>query len=138
MYRTSTPLCPAGIFKGPTYVVSMRPYAARDVERVRHVTRGFGLTHGEPIDWGWDALARLGIGDVDCPDWGDAALSLEGGGRLLGRSWGSEEEVPVFWGCGVTPQEAVMRAEGLKGTVMAHQPGCMLVLDAGDGDVRVV
>ncbi|KAL7818211.1 hypothetical protein V8C44DRAFT_320522 [Trichoderma aethiopicum] len=47
---------------------------------------------------------------------------------------GEDEEVPVFWGCGVTPQEAVMRA-GLEGVVMAHAPGHMLVLDARDEDI---
>lgn len=153
MYRTSLPLCPAGVFTGATYVVSMRPYARRDVDRVRAITRRFGATHGEPIAWGWEeAGARLGIRNVDEPEWGDAPLTLEGkplgeeyierrrrrtetmDGKGLGDEDGEEEEIPVFWGCGVTPQEAVMRA-GLKGVVMAHAPGHMLVLDAKDEDI---
>ncbi|KAK7752586.1 hypothetical protein SLS62_005355 [Diatrype stigma] len=132
MYRTAVPLCPAGVFTGATYVVSMRPYRAAEVERVRAITRGYSDTHGEPIAWGWDALARLGIRDVDDPQWGDAPLTE--GGRPLGELYGSDDEVPVFWGCGVTPQEAVMRA-GIQGTVMAHAPGYMLLLDCTNEDV---
>jgi len=34
MYKTTIPLCPAGIFTGGRYVVSMRPYRAMDVDFV--------------------------------------------------------------------------------------------------------
>ena len=68
----------------------------------------------------------MGILDIDNPEWGDPAVSATG--QRLGKCVGSDEEVPVFWGCGVTPQEAVMRAN-LKGTIMAHKPGHMLLLD---------
>lgn len=143
MYRTTLPLCPSGVFTGATYVVSMRPYKRRDIARVRAITRRFGATHGEPIAWGWKALDDLGIKNLDAPEWGDAPLTMErqplGEQRKAGKpdsdgKEDEEEEVPVFWGCGVTPQEAVMRA-GLKGVVMAHAPGHMLVLDAKDEDI---
>lgn len=130
MYRTSVPLCPAGVFVGGSYVVSMRPYPAAALERVRDVTRPYVATHGEPLAWGWDAVVRLGIADVNAPDWGDAPLTADGQALRAG----DEENVPVFWGCGVTPQEAVMSAR-LPGTVMAHAPGHMIVLDVKDGDV---
>lgn len=132
MYRTAVPLCPAGVFTGGTYVVSMRPYPAADVGRVRDITRAYNDTHGEPIAFGWDSLARLGIRDIDAPEWGDAPLTEDG--RRLGDLYGSDEEVPVFWGCGVTPQEAVMRAK-IEGIVMAHAPGYMLVLDCKEDDI---
>ncbi|KAK1250314.1 hypothetical protein MKX08_010317 [Trichoderma sp. CBMAI-0020] len=143
MYRTTLRLCPSGVFRGGTYVVSMRPYKRRDIETVRNITRRFGATHGEPLDWGWEAVERLGIGDIDGPEWGDAPLDGDGKrafGRMRvegegeGEDEDEDEEVPVFWGCGVTPQEAVMRA-GLEGVVMAHAPGHMLVLDARDDDI---
>lgn len=151
MYGTNIPLCPAGVFTGGTYVVSMRPYRASDVERVRAITRRFGATHGEPIDWGWEAVQRLGIRDINVPDWGDAPLGVDGMpyGRARTKEGKDEEKetekeeeeeeegeetVPVFWGCGVTPQEAVMKAN-LEGTVMAHAPGHMLLLDAQDRDI---
>ncbi|KAI1858392.1 uncharacterized protein JN550_012676 [Neoarthrinium moseri] len=132
MYRTNVPMCPAGVFSGSTYVVSMRPYKACDIEKVRRITRGYNATHGEPIAWGWDAVAKLGIGSIDQVQWGDAPVTLDG--RPLGEMSGSEEELPVFWGCGVTPQEAVMRAN-LEGIVMGHAPGYMLVIDSQDDDI---
>lgn len=72
MYRTTVPLCPAGVFAGGTYVVSMRPYPRAAIEVVRKVTRPYVATHGEPVAWGWEALGRLGIRDVSVPDWGEA------------------------------------------------------------------
>lgn len=132
MYRTKVPLCPAGVFAKSTVVVSMRPYRRDEIETVRRVTKRYGLTHGEPIAWGWDAVRALGIENLDVPEWGDAPVTAEG--RPLGEVEDDEDNVPVFWGCGVTPQEAVMRA-GLEGTVMAHAPGHMLVLDVKDWDV---
>lgn len=132
IYRTNIPLCPAGVFTSSTYVVSMRPYKRTEIEAVRDRTRPYIATHGEPIAWGWDAAERLGIKDIDTPDWGSPPLTLAG--RPLGGHAGSNDEIPVFWGCGVTPQEAVMKA-GLEGTIMAHAPGYMLVLDCRDWDI---
>jgi len=131
MYRTTLPLCPAGVFTGSTYVVSMRPYSTSDVGRVREVTRSFVATHGEPIAWGWEAVHALGIQDITQPEWGQAQLKLDGSGQF---DESDEGYVPVFWGCGVTPQNAVMTA-ALDGLVMAHAPGHMLVLDLKDDEV---
>lgn len=117
MYQTNIKLLPAGIFVDAKMVVSMRPYRTEDIEQVRKITRPFVQTHGEPIAWGWQAVKELGIRDIDNPDFGDT-VTFE------------PDEVPVFWGCGVTPQAAVMAAGGkISGKVMAHKPGHMLVLD---------
>lgn len=43
-----------------------------------------------------------------------------------------EGEVPVFWGCGVTPQAAVV--ESRPSLAIAHAPGHMLITDARDAD----
>ncbi|KAL1652262.1 hypothetical protein SLS58_000389 [Diplodia intermedia] len=131
MYRTRIPLCPAGVFSASAYVVSMRPYPRARIPAVRDATRPFVAAHGEPVAWGWDALGELGIADVNAPDWGEAPVMADG---VTGLTEGDEENVPVFWGCGVTPQEAVMRA-GLEGTVLGHAPGHMIVLDVKDEDV---
>ncbi|EKG13245.1 Carbonic anhydrase [Macrophomina phaseolina MS6] len=130
MYRTTLPLCPAGVFASATYVVSMRPYPARLVARARDITRPYVATHGEPVAWGWAAVRALGIADLARPEWGDPPVT-ERGEPLAD---GDDENVPVFWGCGVTPQEAVVRA-GLEGVVMGHAPGHMVVLDVTDRDV---
>ncbi|CCD46799.1 hypothetical protein ACHAP3_009890 [Botrytis cinerea] len=129
MYRTNIPLCPAGVFDRGTYVVSMRPYRKDVIDKVREITRPFIATHGEPIAWGWNAVEKLGIRDITKPDWGDASVNDNGSPLSL-----DDEMVPVFWGCGVTPQHAVVSA-GLEGTVMGHAPGHMLVLDCRDGDL---
>lgn len=134
MYRTNIPLCPAGAFKNSTYVVSMRPYRRRDISRVRDITRPYFATHGEPIDWGWGAVLRLGIKDITKPDYGEAPVSPNGAVLVQNVADGDDDLVPVFWGCGVTPQEAVRRA-GLEGTVIGHAPGYMLVLDIRDWDI---
>ena len=132
MYRTSLRLCPAGVFTRSTYVVSMRAYRAADVEKVREVTRSYVATHGEPIAWGFESIASLGINDITRPEWGDPPMGSDGQTPF---GWDNDDElVPVFWGCGVTPQEAVVRAN-LQGSVIGHAPGHMIVLDVQDHDV---
>ncbi|KAK8165283.1 DUF1445-domain-containing protein [Phyllosticta citrichinensis] len=130
MYRTNIRLCPAGAITGGTYVVSMRPYKKADIEKVRDVTRPYVTTHGEPVAWGWDAVKALGIDNVNKVDWGEPPVTENG--DPLGH--GDENNVPVFFGCGVTPQEAVMSAN-LSGTIMGHAPSHMIVLDVKDEDV---
>ncbi|KAI9798709.1 MAG: hypothetical protein M1825_005036 [Sarcosagium campestre] len=124
MFTTSMRLHPAGIFTEVHAIVSMRPYLPEDIPRVRDITRPFFNMHGEPLDWGWNACARLGINDIQKPEFGDPVEFLPG-------------EVPVFWGCGVTPQAAVMAAgDKIQGLVMAQAPGHMLVLDSTDADIQ--
>ncbi|KAL4798076.1 DUF1445-domain-containing protein [Aspergillus venezuelensis] len=143
MYRTTRALDPAGVFRKSSYVVSMRAYKARNVPRVRGITERYAHTHGGAVDWGWGALKRLGIRDINSPEWGDRPLGPDGGELVVPSLAEDEKEdedgdtvVPVFWGCGVTPQEAVTQAK-LEGTVMAHLSGHMLVLDCLDGDLMV-
>ena len=126
MYKTTRPLCPAGVFTDCQYVVSMRPYLRQDIERVREITRPYIHTHGEPITWGWEGAKALGIANICVPDWGDATEFRD-------------DEVPVFFACGVTPQYAVISAgERIEGPVMGHKPGCMLVLDWHERDLFTV
>ena len=122
MYRTTRRLNPAGIFTSGTYVVSMRPYREEDLSEVRRITAPYKGMHGEPIAWGYQDMRELGIVDLDKPHWGDAPEIRQG-------------EIPVFWGCGVTPQDMIMQAgDKIKGIVIAHKPGCMLVLDVNEAD----
>ncbi|CDO93397.1 unnamed protein product [Kluyveromyces dobzhanskii CBS 2104] len=124
MFKTNKLMDPAGIFVNCPYVVSMRPYRKEFIPKVREVTAKYDLTHGEPIDWGFDGAARLGIENVAAPDYGDP-IELEDG------------EVPVFWGCGVTPQLAVeMVGHLIEGQVISHAPGSMLVLDVTYDELR--
>ncbi|KKY15484.1 hypothetical protein UCRPC4_g06351 [Phaeomoniella chlamydospora] len=121
MYRTNIPLCPAGVFTNSTYVVSMRMYRKSQLEAVREITKPYLATHGEPIAWGWDGAERIGVKDIAEPDWGDPPVTVSGeiAAHQKPNDPNKDSWIPMFWGCGVTPQEAVMRAE-LKGTIMGH------------------
>ena len=39
----------------------------------------------------------------------------------------AEDQIPVFWACGVTPQSAILNAQ--PAFCITHAPGCMLVTD---------
>ena len=111
MYRTGLANVPAGPFKG-NMVVSMRPLKARDAIRAVQITSRYPAIHGAPVHLGDPRL--IGIADLARPDYGDAVEVLD-------------DELPVYWACGVTPQEAI-RAARLP-FVITHRPGHMLVTD---------
>lgn len=111
MYRTNIATNPAGRMRGPL-VVSMRAIPARLVGRAFDVTAQFPTMHGTPVHVG-DPSA-IGISDLSTPDYGDPPV-LE------------DNDVPVFWACGVTPQAAV--EEAAYPFALAHVPGQMLVTD---------
>jgi uncharacterized protein YcsI (UPF0317 family) len=117
MYRTNVPLAAAGRLTG-TMVVSMRPYKLHEIERVREVTRPYRAMHGEPYAWG--DPAQLGIADVRKPDYGDPPL-LE------------THDVPVFWGCGVTPQAVIVASR--VAFAITHEPGHMFITDLRHGEL---
>lgn len=135
MYRTSIPLAPAGVFQGSKYVVSMRLYRRSEIEKVRDITRPYVATHGEPIAWGWDGMRAIGIEQLDDIEWGDLPVSADGLAVTESVEHANEDGlVPVFWGCGVTPQLAVVSAK-IPGVVMGHSPGYMAVLDVKEEEV---
>ncbi|NRR33961.1 putative hydro-lyase [Oxalobacteraceae bacterium] len=111
MYRSNILNQGAGPFGG-NMVVSMRPMKAQDAIRAIQITSRFPAVHGAPVHLGDPAL--IGIADLARPDYGDAVEILA-------------DEIPVFWACGVTPQEAI-RSAALP-LVITHQPGYMLVTD---------
>lgn len=95
VYVTSVPCRPAGKFSGPL-VVSMRPVPADLVARTVQITSRYPWGHGAPVHIG--DPAGLGITDLDAVDFGEAPVMKRG-------------DVPVFWGCGITPQLAVATAQ---------------------------
>jgi len=111
MYKTGLPCVPAGPFHGPM-VVSMRPLKAADAIRAIQVTSRFPDVHGAPVHMGDPSL--IGIQDLSHPEFGDP-VPLH------------EDEIPVFWACGVTPQAVVMQAK--PDFCITHAPGCMLITD---------
>lgn len=111
MYRTNIPCRPAGVFSGPM-VVSMRPFIPADALRATRITGDFPQVHGAPIHQG--DPAAIGIQDLAQPDYGDPVPVEEG-------------ELPLFWACGVTPQEILLRAR--LPLAITHAPGHMFVSD---------
>jgi uncharacterized protein YcsI (UPF0317 family) len=111
MYRTSIATTPAGAFRGPM-VVSMRPLTPLDARRAREITERFAHAHGAPVQIG--APERIGIADIGKPDYGHPVPVRE-------------DEVPVFWACGVTPQ-AVIEAVSPEFCI-THYPAAMLITD---------
>lgn len=119
VYATDRDCVPSGPFAGPM-VVSMRPYKSEEVPRAVAVTARYLTMHGTPVHVG--DPGALGIRDLDRPEFGDA-ISLE------------DDEIPVFWACGVTPQAA---AESARPPVMiTHSPGHMLLTDRRDAEYEV-
>lgn len=114
MYRSEIDLVPAGRFGGKM-VVTMRPIPQTQVEQAREISRRYPQAHGAPIATG--DPAKLGIADLSQPDWGDAVEVRAG-------------EVPVYWACGVTPQNVLLDA-GLP-ICITHSPGHMLIADVAE------
>ena len=118
MYYTSIKTVPAGAFAGPT-VVSMRPMTTAHAIRAVEVTARFPHTHGTPVHLGRPEL--IGIDDIFKPDQGDVPEI-------------DDDEIPVFWACGVTPQLAVRAAR--PEICITHTPGSMLVTDLRSANAR--
>ncbi|HZR87570.1 MAG TPA: putative hydro-lyase [Bradyrhizobium sp.] len=120
MYRTNIACGSAGPFAGPM-VVSMRPFKPADAIRAVQITTRFPSVHGAPVHLGHPHL--IGINNITKPDYGDA-VPVE------------DDEIPVFWACGVTPQ-AVIAAAKLP-FAMTHAPGLMLVTDLQNKHLAVL
>lgn len=114
MYRSNIALTPAGVFSGEM-VVTMRPIPQDQVALATQISARYPHAHGAPIAVG--APDDIGIADLSRPDWGDAVDIKDG-------------EVPVFWACGVTPQNVLLDA-GLP-LCITHSPGHMLIADVAE------
>jgi uncharacterized protein YcsI (UPF0317 family) len=117
MYLTSIETVPAGPFRGPM-VVSMRPFTPANAIRAIEITARYPAVHGAPVHIGKPEL--LGIEDIAKPWVGD----------FVGVH---DDELPVFWACGVTPQSAVAQAK--PPLCITHAPGHMLVTDRRNSEL---
>jgi len=120
MYRTSIETIAAGPFHGPV-VVSMRPMKPADAIRAVQVTTRFPAVHGAPVHIG--KPESIGIKDLGRPDWGDPVPV-------------HDDELPVFWACGVTPQSVIMAAR--PEFCITHYPGAMLVTDRRNTEFAIM
>lgn len=111
MFRTNIDLVPAGPFGGQM-VVTMRPLQKDQIADATAISARYPQAHGAPIAIG--DPAAIGIKDLSKPDYGDPVDINPG-------------EVPVYWACGVTPQN-VLRAAQVS-LCITHAPGHMLITD---------
>ncbi len=114
MFRSNIDLVPAGKFSGKM-VVTMRPIPEHQVAQAKEISSRFPQAHGAPIAVG--DPAQIGIADLMRPDWGDAVEVKSG-------------EVPVYWACGVTPQNVLLDAD--LPICITHAPGHMLIADVAE------
>ena len=120
MYVTSIQTTPAGMFSGPL-VVSMRPIHMEKVVRAVQITSRFPAVHGAPVHIG--SPERIGISDLSRPDYGDPVEIRD-------------DEVPVFWACGVTPQAVALQSK--PSLMITHAPGYMFITDLRDESLSVL
>lgn len=118
MYNTNIPCKPAGIFHG-NLVVSMRPIPYELIPKAVLITGQMPKVHGAPIQIG--APEAIGITDLEHPDYGEMVTIRPG-------------EVPVFWPCGVTPQNIIMSSR--PEFVITHAPGHMLITDVKNVNLK--
>lgn len=111
MYLTNIPCRSAGRVKG-NLVVSMRPMASKDIADAVSITSRYPSVHGAPVHIGHPE--DIGIQDLSTPDFGDSVTT-------------HDDEIPVFWACGVTPQAAIM-ASNIPFAI-THAPGHMFITD---------
>jgi uncharacterized protein YcsI (UPF0317 family) len=120
MYRSNIRCTAAGAFAGDM-VVSMRPLVAADAIRAVQICSRFPAVHGAPVHLGDPGL--IGIENLAQPDYGDAVAV-------------NDDELPVFWACGVTPQVALEAAR--PPFAITHSPGCMLVSDLPNSRLAIM
>ncbi len=111
MYITNIETEEAGRFSGPL-VVSMRPLPSRLISKAVQISGEYEEVHGAPVHIG--NPEEIGIDNINNPDFGEAVTV-------------KENEIPVFWACGVTPQAVIMQSK--LPFVITHSPGHMFITD---------
>jgi uncharacterized protein YcsI (UPF0317 family) len=110
-YTSAIPTVAAGRFGG-AMVVTMRSFRPADAIRAIQVTSRFPAVHGAPVHIGLPHL--IGIDDL--------AAQCESPFIAV-----PDDEIPLFWACGVTPQVALRAARPR--LCITHTPAHMLITD---------
>jgi uncharacterized protein YcsI (UPF0317 family) len=115
VYVTNIQCVPAGRFHGPMTVTGRIIKGSRDAVRTIQISSRHPLMHGTPIHIGNPAI--IGIKDVCKPMLSrpEPIAPLE------------PDEIPMFWGCGVTAQMVAL--ESKPPIMITHCPAHMLVID---------
>ena len=120
VYVTNIETIAAGPFHGPL-VVTMRPFRPADAIRAVQITSRFPNVHGAPVH----------IGKPE-----SIGVDLSGRYHNIGDPEIAEDELPLFWACGLTPQLAVKNAK--PPLCITHAPSCMLITDLRNASLGVL
>jgi uncharacterized protein YcsI (UPF0317 family) len=120
VYETNIDTVPAGPFCG-SLMVTMRAFKPADAIRAVQITSRFPNVHGAPIHIG--NPAAIGV-------------DLSSRYQNVGDPEVADDELPVFWACGLTPQLAVKNAK--PPLCITHAPSCMLITDLRNSTLAVV
>jgi uncharacterized protein YcsI (UPF0317 family) len=120
VYVTNIETVAAGPFRGPL-VVTMRAFTPADAIRAVQITSRFPNVHGAPVHIG--DPARIGV-------------NLDRRYQNVGDGEVADDELPVFWACGLTPQLAVQNAK--PPLCITHAPSCMLITDLRNASLAVL
>ena len=118
-YTSHIETAAAGPFRG-RMVVTMRPFRPADAIRAIQITSRFPMVHGAPVHIGLPHL--IGIEDLEAQSENEF-IPL------------ADDEIPLFWGCGVTPQVAVEQAR--PPICITHTPAHMLIADRLNASLAV-
>ena len=118
--RTSLQTVPAGRFQGPL-VVTMRWLSPAQAITATQVTARFPFNHGAPLHIGDPTVIGA---DLMEPYFGPPVEAIP------------TSIVPVFWACGVTPQEAALSAK--IDVMITHSPGHGFVTDLETGELALL
>jgi uncharacterized protein YcsI (UPF0317 family) len=100
-------------------VVSARAIPANRIPEAVLLTARYKLAHGEPVHVGYPE--GLGIQHFPRSEYGGLDLKL------------AQDELPVFWACGVTPQAVAVASK--VPWMISHKPGHMFVTDLTIDDI---
>jgi uncharacterized protein YcsI (UPF0317 family) len=120
VYVTNIETIPAGPFEGPL-MVTMRAFRPADAIRAVQITSRFPNVHGAPVH----------LGDPGC-----IGVDLSRRYQNVGDPEVTDDELPVFWACGLTPQLAVRNAK--PPLCITHAPSSMLITDLRNASLAVL
>tara|TARA_B100000029_G_scaffold50088_2_gene45638 strand:+ start:5888 stop:6676 length:789 start_codon:yes stop_codon:yes gene_type:complete len=118
-FITNIPTNSFGIFDGPM-IVSMWPIHKNYISKAITISSKLPSVHGKPVHVGDPSL--IGIKDIEKPDYGDI-IKLK------------PDEIPVFWGCGITPQ---LIAQQKNIDMITHHPGNMYITDLKTNEMEII
>jgi uncharacterized protein YcsI (UPF0317 family) len=120
VYVTNIDTVHAGPFQGPL-MATMRAFKPADAIRAVQITSRFPNVHGAPVH----------IGNPD-----SIGVDLSRRYQNVGDGEVADDELPVFWACGLTPQLAVRDAK--PPLCITHAPSSMLITDLRNASLAVL